>query len=242
MSASVSDFSSSAAGRRQPTATIAIVTAYRRIMSSARVVVLASGGGSNLQAILDAIVAGRLTAEVVAVVSDHPDAGALERARRAGVAAVDLARAADESRPAYDARLAEVVAGYSPDVVVLAGWMRILTMTFLGRFPNRVVNLHPARPGDLPGVRAIERAWEEHLEGRRDHSGVMVHLVPDEGVDAGPVLLAEIVPIHGDDTFERFAERIHDVEHRLIVAALARLVDDQAQAQGIEPQTGQPLA
>lgn len=219
-------------------------TAYGRAMTStpARVVVLASGGGSNLQAILDAIAAGHLAAEIVAVVSDRADAGALERARRADVPAIALVRQTDESRPEYDGRLAEVVAEYRPDVVVLAGWMRILTMAFLGRFAGRVMNLHPALPGELPGVRAIERAFEEHLAGHRSHSGVMVHLVPDEGIDDGPVILTEIVPIEADDALDTFAERVHAVEHRLIVEALARVIADQAQLHGIDPQTGQPLA
>ena len=92
-------------------------------------------------------------------------------------------------------------------MVVLAGWMRLLTMTFLGPFPGRVMNLHPARPGDLPGTRAIERAWEEHVSIGRTRSGVMVHLVPDEGVDDGPVICIEEVAILPGDTFEEFAAR-----------------------------------
>ena len=101
--------------------------------------------------------------------------------------------------------------------VVLAGWMRILTTSFLGWFPNRVVNLHPARPGELPGTRAIERAWHEALAGERSRTGVMVHLVPDEGVDDGPVLASEDVEILPDDTLEALEARIHAVEHRLLV-------------------------
>ncbi|RMH86141.1 MAG: hypothetical protein D6683_00925, partial [Actinomyces sp.] len=117
----------------------------------ARLVVLASGRGSNLQAILDAVAAGRLDARVVLVVSNVADAGALERARRAGVAtalveAPPPAPGEDRraARRAYDRRLAEVVARAAPDWVVLAGWMRILSSAFLDRFPDRVVNLHPA--------------------------------------------------------------------------------------------------
>ncbi len=185
--------------------------------------VLASGSGSNLQAILDACVAGELPGEVVAVVTDRAGARALERAAAAGVPAVHVARHADEERADYDARLADVVAGFGPDYVVLAGWMRILTMSFLGWFPDRVVNLHPARPGELPGVRAIERAWAEYQAGERTSTGVMVHLVPDAGVDDGPVLATVDVPIRPDDTLDSLTARVHAAEHRLLVATLAEL-------------------
>jgi phosphoribosylglycinamide formyltransferase 1 len=140
-----------------------------------RLVVMASGSGSNLQAILDACTAGRLPARVVAVVSDKPDALALERGRKAGVAVHPLPRREGESRAAYDARLADVVAASSPDWIVLAGWMRILSMAFLGRFPGRVVNLHPALPGAFPGVHAIERAYDASRVDGLAGTGVMVH-------------------------------------------------------------------
>ena len=115
-----------------------------------RLVVLASGNGSNLQAVLDACATGTLPARVVAVVSDHDHAFALKRAADAGVPSVHVGRHQGEPRADYDARLADVVAGFGPDLVVLAGWMRILTSSFLGWFPDRVVNLHPALPGELP--------------------------------------------------------------------------------------------
>lgn len=191
---------------------------------NARLVVLASGSGSNLQAVLDACADSRLRADVVAVVSDRADAFALRRAADAGVPSVHVGRQSDETRAHYDARLADVVAGFGPDIVVLAGWMRILTMGFLGWFPERVVNLHPALPGDLPGTDAIARAWQEAMAGERTRTGVMVHLVPDEGVDDGPVLASEPVDIRPDDTFESLTDRIHAVEHRLLVEALRSLV------------------
>jgi phosphoribosylglycinamide formyltransferase 1 len=182
-----------------------------------RLVVLVSGTGTNLQAVLDACATGALPAEVVAVVSDKSAAGALQRAATAGVVSVHVGHQAGEARTDYDARLADIVAGFAPDLVVLAGWMRILTKDFLGWFPDRVINLHPARPGELPGMHAIERAWQEALAGQRTRTGVMVHLVPDDGVDDGPVLASEDVPIRPDDTLERLEERIHAVEHRLLV-------------------------
>ncbi|HEY7626612.1 MAG TPA: formyltransferase family protein, partial [Ilumatobacteraceae bacterium] len=98
-----------------------------------------------------------------------------------------------------------------------------LSMSFLGWFPGMVVNLHPALPGDLPGVDAIARAWQEAQAGHRDHTGVMVHLVPDEGVDDGPVLATALVPIHRSDTLEALAERVHGAEHRLLVETLTTL-------------------
>ena len=188
-----------------------------------RLVVLASGAGSNLQAVIDATVDRRLPAEVVAVVSDRADAGALARAGAAGIPACHVGRLEGEGRPDYDARLADVVAGFGPDLVVLAGWMRILTMSFLGWFPGRVVNLHPALPGDLPGTRAIERAWHQALAGERTSTGVMVHLVPSESVDDGPVLGTSVVPILPDDTLESLTARVHAHEHQLLVDTLATL-------------------
>jgi phosphoribosylglycinamide formyltransferase-1 len=193
-------------------------------MTRRRLVVLVSGNGSNLQAVLDACAEGSLDAEVVAVVSNRSDAYGLERGRVAGVATVCLEPRAGEERSDYDARLADVVAGFGPDVVVLAGWMRILTMSFLGWFPGGVVNLHPALPGEYPGTHAIERAFADAQAGRRDHTGVMVHLVPDEGVDDGPTLATAIVPIATDDTLETLSTRMHATEHRLLVEALATLL------------------
>jgi formyltetrahydrofolate-dependent phosphoribosylglycinamide formyltransferase len=195
-----------------------------------RLVVLASGNGSNLQAVLDACAAGRLPADVVAVVSDRGDARALQRAAAGGVPAVHVAPRPDEPRADYDSRLADVVAGFGPDWVVLAGWMRILTMSFLGWFPGRVVNLHPARPGELPGLRAIERAYAEARAGHRTSTGVMVHLVPDEGVDDGPVLAVADVPIHPDDTLDELAARVHATEHQLLVDTLRTLCTETTEA------------
>ena len=186
-----------------------------------RIVVLASGSGSNLQAIIDACASGQIDGAVVHVVSDRDDAFALQRAAAAGIANTHLARRGGETRADYDSRLADVVQDAGADIVVLAGWMRILTMNFLGRFPERVVNLHPALPGELPGTNAVARAYEQARRDERTSTGVMVHLVPDEGVDDGPVLGTVTVPIHPDDTLDSLTERVHDAEHRLLVDALA---------------------
>ena len=191
---------------------------------TAHLVVLISGNGSNLQAILDACATNELPASVVSVISNKVDAYGLTRARNAGVEAIHFPKLTTESRQEYDARLAVYVSACLPHYVVLAGWMRILTSAFLEHFPNRVVNLHPALPGMFPGTHAIERAFEAYQRGEIDHTGVMVHLVPDEGVDSGPVLATEIVSIHPSDTLESLGGRVHKTEHTLLVKTLKTLL------------------
>lgn len=194
----------------------------------ARIVVLASGSGTNLQAVIDATASGELNGEVVAVVSDQPDAFALERARTHGIPWVALPKIEGQQRAEYDERLVDTVLPHQPDWIVLAGWMRLLSRTFLDHFPGRVINLHPALPGDLPGMHAIERAFAQHLIGMRTESGVMVHLVPDEGVDDGPILATATIPFETDDTLESFAERLHATERRLLVDTLITLTKETA--------------
>jgi phosphoribosylglycinamide formyltransferase-1 len=187
------------------------------------IVVLISGNGSNLQVILDACASGELKAQVVAVISNKRAAFGLERAQRANVPAIVKPSRQELDRRVYDAELAEIVAAYQPAWVVLAGWMRVLSSVFLDRFPQHIVNLHPALPGTFPGTHAIERAYAAYRAGSIDHTGVMVHLVPDDGVDDGPVLAQEIVSINPDDTLEALEARIHAVEHRLLVDTLQTL-------------------
>jgi phosphoribosylglycinamide formyltransferase-1 len=189
-----------------------------------RLVVLISGNGSNLQAILDACASSFLPARVVAVFSDHRQAYGLERARQAGVPAVYWPKSKNQERQDYDATLAEQVASFQPDWVILAGWMRLLSHTFLEHFSLRVINLHPALPGTFPGTHAIQRAFEAYQQGQIRHTGVMVHLVPDEGVDSGPVLASQIVPIDAQDTLETLEARVHSAEHSLLVATLKDLL------------------
>jgi phosphoribosylglycinamide formyltransferase-1 len=198
-----------------------------------RLAVLVSGSGTNLQAILDASGTGRLPAEVALVVSNRRAAFALERAAAAGVPSAYLALKplleSGRTRRDYDAALAEMVAAVDPDWVVLAGWMHVLSSAFLDRFEGRVVNLHPALPGACPGGRAIDDAWAAYGRGEIDRTGVMVHLVPDEGVDEGPVLGQREVPIRPDDTRATLESRIHRTEHELLVATLTRLIGEHAE-------------
>lgn len=194
-----------------------------------RLVVLLSGNGSNLQAILDACAAGNLPARVVTVISNKPDAYGLTRAEKAGIESVCFPKLETESRRDYDARLADFVTSREPAYIVLAGWMRLLTPVFLDCFPNRVINLHPALPGTFPGTHAIQRAYEAYRGGEIEHTGVMVHLVPDEGVDNGPVLGTEIVPIYPEDKLESLEARVHEVEHKLLVNTLKTVLAVESQ-------------
>ena len=188
-----------------------------------RLAVLISGSGSNLQAIIDAIAAGQLDAQIVVVASNRRDAFGLVRAERAGIPTLyspfKSYKDAGRPRTAYDADLADQVAAHAPDLVVLAGWMHVLSPAFLDRFSGRVLNLHPALPGQFAGTHAIQRAYDAFQRGEIDHTGVMVHWVVPE-VDAGPVVASAHVPIYPGDNLDDLEARIHAVEHRLLVNAI----------------------
>jgi formyltetrahydrofolate-dependent phosphoribosylglycinamide formyltransferase len=193
---------------------------------TARLVILISGNGSNLQAILDACANQELHASVVSVISNKTDAYGLTRAQNMGVEAIHFAKLVNESRNEYDARLASYVTTKQPDYIILAGWMRILTSDFLDHFPNRVINLHPALPDTFPGTHAIERAYQAFQHGEINHTGVMIHFVPNEEVDNGPVLATKIVPIYPTDTLASLEIRIHEIEHSLLVKTLKNLLQE----------------
>ncbi len=198
-----------------------------------RLVVCASGNGSNFQALIDAIAKGVIKgASIEALICDTPGAGCIDRALRHGIPVwcVPLpagARRGSQRRVEWDRRLAEVAASFAPDWILLLGWMRLLGTSFLNRFPGRVVNLHPALPGTFPGTHAIEDAYHAFREGRITKTGIMLHLVPDEGVDCGPVLQSTEVDIVDTDTLESLTERIHDAEHREVVALVRQLVEKE---------------
>ena len=194
-----------------------------------RIAVLISGFGSNLEAILDAVARGDLPGvEVALVVSNRREAHGIERAVKHGVPVIYFPLTpysqAGRSRREYDADLASILGAFGVTWVVLAGWMHLLSDQFLSRFPARVVNLHPALPGTFPGTHAIERAYRAYQRGEITHTGIMVHLVPDEAMDAGPVVAQEEIPILPGDSLPDLEERVHAVEHRLLVQALRDLL------------------
>lgn len=197
-----------------------------------KVAILISGSGTNQQAIMDAVEAGRLPGvQIALVVSNRREAFGIKRAVRHGVPVVyfPLAPYSKVGRPraAYDADLAGILCAFGVGWVVQAGWMHVFTDAFLQHFPSRVVNLHPALPGMFAGTHGIQRAFEAYQSGEIEHTGVMVHLIPDPAVDAGPVVAQEVVPIHPDDSLETLEERIHTVEHRILVEALHKLLCEE---------------
>ncbi len=193
-----------------------------------RIVVMASGNGSNFEALATAIASGKVAAVIPALVTDRPDAACV---RRAGSLGIEVVALSPKGRPRedYDASLADAVERHRPDWVFLLGWMRILSMVFLSRFPGRVVNLHPALPRMFPGVDSIAKARAAALRGEISMTGVMMHLVPDEGVDSGPALAVERIPILPGEPHAALEGRVHELEHRLVVEVAMRLVRDHGQ-------------
>jgi len=179
------------------------------------VVVLVSGSGTNLQRLIDTIHDPGGAAEIVLVVSSRLEALGVARAERAGIATRVVARDPEADRTDRDRHLADVVAAAQPDLIVLAGWMSILTGAFLDRFADRVINLHPSLLPAFPGMRAIDNALAWGVRW----TGVTVHYAEEE-VDGGPPILQEPVPVHFGDTSESLAARIHAVEHRLLPEAV----------------------
>jgi phosphoribosylglycinamide formyltransferase-1 len=198
-----------------------------------RLAVLASGAGTNLQALLDAIAAGTLAAEIAVVISNRPDADALRRAADAGVPTrvLPLVDRRDlKARAAYDRELADAVLAFAPDLIVLAGWMLILGPAFLEAFPGRIINVHPAllpddegssvvcSAGCLPALRGAH-VVREALALRLPVTGATVHVVTAT-VDAGPVILREEIPVEPADDEASLYARIKRVEHRLLPRAV----------------------
>jgi phosphoribosylglycinamide formyltransferase-1 len=177
--------------------------------------VLASGGGTNLQAILDAIAAGSLDARVAVVVSNVPEAGALARARAAGVETLVIDHKGFGERRAFDAAVVDALRSRGVELVVLAGFMRVVTDVLLGAFPSRVVNIHPALLPAFPGVHAQAQALRHGVRV----AGCTVHFV-DGGTDTGPIIAQAAVPVLEDDDEASLTARILVKEHELLPQVL----------------------
>lgn len=183
-------------------------------MSAFRIAVLASGTGTNLQAILDTV-HGRDGIEVACVASNRPGAPALERAARAGVATAVFPRDDHADRAARDAAMANWLSERGIDLIVLAGYMELLSPQFVRRFPNRIVNVHPALLPSFPGLDAIGQALEHGVRV----TGVTVHFV-DEGVDSGPIILQRPVEVPYTRDRSQLESAIHEIEHQLLPEAI----------------------
>jgi phosphoribosylglycinamide formyltransferase 1 len=186
---------------------------------SARLVVLVSGAGTNLQALLDACTDPAYGAAIVAVGADRHDIEGLARAERADVPTFVVRVKDHETRDSWDAALTEAVAAYEPDLVVSAGFMKILGKRFLDLFGGRVINTHPALLPSFPGTHATRDALDHGVKV----TGCTAHFV-DAGIDTGPIIAQEAVPVLDDDDEDTLHERIKDVERPLLVRTVGRLV------------------
>lgn len=180
-----------------------------------RIAILASGRGTNLQAIIDAIEAGKLAARLPVAISDRPDAQALERARRHGAKALFVNPREYPDRVSFDRAVLALLAEHRIELVCLAGFMRILTSVFIRAYPGRIMNIHPALLPAFPGLHAQRLALEHGVKV----SGATVHFV-DEAVDTGPIIIQAPVPVHEDDTEETLSARILAEEHRIYPRAI----------------------
>ncbi|GAA4375646.1 phosphoribosylglycinamide formyltransferase [Nocardioides caricicola] len=187
-------------------------------MSTRRIVVLVSGSGTNLQALIDACADPAYGVQIAAVGADREDIEGLARAERAGIPTFVKKVGQFTSREHWDRALADTVGGFEPDLVVLAGFMKLVGAEFLGRFEGRVVNTHPALSPSFPGTRGPADALEYGVKV----TGATLFVV-DAGVDTGPIVAQTVVPVEDDDTVETLHERIKVAERRMLVDAVGRL-------------------
>jgi len=181
-------------------------------MSKTNVAVFVSGSGTNLQAIIDS---GIESANIAVVVCDTPGVMAIERARKHGIP-VELVNGRDfESREEFERRIVAKIDRYDIGLVVLAGFMRILTPYFLGRFANRIINIHPSLLPSFPGTNSVRQALDYGVK----QTGCTVHFVGEE-VDAGPIILQAVVPVTEEDTEETLLEKVHTEEHKILPEAI----------------------
>lgn len=179
------------------------------------VVVLISGGGSNLQALIDSIGAGDVPARITAVLSNRADAYGLRRAEQAGIETVVLDHKAYEGREAFDAALIQAIDARGADLVVLAGFMRILSVGFVRHYEGRLLNIHPSLLPKHKGLHTHQRVLEA---GEAEH-GCSVHFVTEE-LDGGPLVVQAVIPVRPDDTPESLAQRVHVQEHLIYPLAV----------------------
>ena len=189
--------------------------------------VLASGRGSNLQAIIDAIVAGRLDARIVVVVSDRKDAQALERASQNDIPHIHLSPKDYSGREAYDAAIVKIFQESAVDLVILAGYMRIITPVLINPYRNRVINIHPSLLPSFPGLHAQRQALEHGIKV----TGATVHFV-EEQVDHGPIIIQAAVPVLEGDTEETLSARILEQEHRIYPQAIQWFAEGRLKVTG----------
>jgi len=203
-----------------------------------RIVVLVSGNGSNLQAILDACQQGRIHGSVAAVFSNKAEAFGLERAREANVAAHALAAAQFADREAFDRQLMLEIDAYAPDLVVLAGYMRILSPAFVQHYAGRMLNIHPSLLPKYPGLHTHRQA----IENGDDEHGTSVHFVTEE-LDGGPVILQAKVPVYSNDSEADVAARVQHQEHAIYPLVVGWFVDGRlAMRDDAAWLDGQPLS
>jgi phosphoribosylglycinamide formyltransferase-1 len=192
-----------------------------------RLGVLASGRGSNLQAIIDAIEKRSLEAAVAVVISNKADVSALERARRHGVPAIFLDPKATPGREQYDTLLLERLREHDAELIVLAGYMKIVTRVLLDAYPNRIMNIHPSLLPAFPGLTAQKQALDWGVK----FAGCTVHFVT-EGVDAGPIIRQAGVPVFESDTEETLSARILSEEHRIYTEAIQLFAEGRLSVEG----------
>lgn len=196
-------------------------------MQKLKIGVLASGSGSNLQAIIDEAAAGLLPVEVVMVLSDKPDAYALTRAEQAGIMTAVVLPKDYATREEYDAQVVKLLTLAGAEAVALAGYLRIVTKTLLDAFPGRVLNIHPALLPSFPGLHGQRQAFEYGVKV----AGCTVHFV-DEGLDSGPIILQAPVPVLDDDDEESLTARILQQEHIIYPLALKLLAEGKLTVEG----------
>jgi phosphoribosylglycinamide formyltransferase-1 len=192
-----------------------------------RLGVLASGGGTNLQAIIDCCQAGSLAAEIAVVITNNPGAGALERAAQAGIPTLCINHREFARREDFDSAVVRALQEAHVDLVVLAGFMRIITPAFIEVFPERVINIHPALLPSFPGMHVQQQAIDY---GAR-FSGCTVHFV-DGGVDTGPIIIQAVVPVFPEDTADTLAARILEQEHLIYPRAIQLIAEGRVRVEG----------